>query len=59
MINKIIDGVTIGVKNLPPYMSKVLEINRDAQKAFADTRFSDYIMLRYKGAEIFYKSFYL
>lgn len=31
-INKRIDGVTIGVKNLPPYMSKVLEINRDAQR---------------------------
>jgi len=57
-INNMIDGVTIGIKNLPPYMSKVFEINRDAQKAFDDGRYSDYIMLRYKGAEIFYKSFY-
>lgn len=57
-INKMIDGVTIGAKNLPTYMSKVFEINRDAQKAFDDGRYSDYIMLRYKGAEIFYNSFY-
>ena len=48
----------IGVKDLPPYMSKVFEINRDARMAFDDGRYSDYIMLRYKGAEIFYKSFH-
>ena len=57
-INKIIDGVAVGVKNLPPYMTKVYEINRDAENAFNDGRFSDSIMLRYKGVEIFYRSFY-
>lgn len=39
-------------------MSRIYEIKRDAGKAFEDGRYSDYIMLRYKGAEIFYKSFY-
>lgn len=57
-INKLVDDVTIGVKNLPPYMTKIYEINRDAEKAFGDGRYSDSIMLRYKGAEIFYRSFY-
>ncbi len=57
-INKLIDGVAVGVKNLPSYMTKVYEINRDARKAFNDGRFSDYVMLRYKGIEVFYRSFY-
>lgn len=57
-IKKLVDDVTIGVKNLPPYMTKIYEINRDAEKAFGDGRYSDSIMLRYKGAEIFYRSFY-
>lgn len=57
-VNKVIDGVTIGFENLPPYMAKILEINRDAQRAFNERRYSDYIMHKYKGAEIFYKEFY-
>ena len=56
--NKIVDGVNVGVKNLPPYMTKIYEINREAEKAFQDSRYSDSIMLRYKGTEIFFKSFY-
>jgi len=56
--NKIVDGVNIGVKKLPPYMTKIYEINREAEKAFQDSRYSDSIMLRYKGTEIFFRSFY-
>lgn len=56
--NKIVDGVNIGVKNLPPYMTKIYEINREAEKAFQDGRYSDSIMLRYRGTEIFFRSFY-
>ncbi|MFX1366943.1 MAG: hypothetical protein ACFFCE_19865 [Promethearchaeota archaeon] len=58
ILAKIIDGVKIGTQNLPPFMANIYEINRDAQRAFDDRRYSDYIMLKYKGAEIFYKSFY-
>ena len=53
VFNKVVDGVTIGLENLPPYMAKILEINRDAQKAFIEGRYSDYIELKYKGTEIF------
>ena len=57
-INKIVDEAAVKMKNLPSYMNKIFEINRDAQKAFEEKRFSDYIMLKYKGIEIFYKSLY-
>ncbi|MHA1756657.1 MAG: hypothetical protein ACTSVV_07805 [Promethearchaeota archaeon] len=57
-MNKMIDNIIIRFENLPPYMEKIFEINRDAQRAFIDGRYSDYITLRYKGAEIFYKSLY-
>ncbi len=58
IFNKIIDGVKIGTQNLPPFMATIYEVNRDAQRAFDDGRYSDFIMLKYKGAEIFYRSFY-
>jgi len=57
-INKLVDGVAVGVKNLPSYMTKIYDINREAEKALNDGRYSDSIMLRYKGTEIFYRSFY-
>ncbi len=57
-INKMIDGVAINLKALPSYMTKIFEINRNAQKAFGEKRYSDYVMLKYKVAEIFYKSLY-
>ena len=57
-VNKLVDGVSLQLENLPPFMTTIYEINQDAHKAFKEGRYSDYIELKYRGAEIFYKSFY-
>ena len=57
-INKLVDGVYLDVKKLPPFMATIYDINRDAHKAFKQGRYSDYIEFKYRGAEIFYKSLY-
>jgi hypothetical protein len=57
-INKLVDGVSLELEKLPPFMATIYDINRDAHKAFKQGRYSDYIELKYRGAEIFYKSLY-
>ncbi|MBD3341501.1 MAG: hypothetical protein GF353_20525 [Candidatus Lokiarchaeota archaeon] len=57
-IGKVIDATTVGLKDLPPFMVKIFEINRDAERAFKEGRFSDFVELKYRGTEIFYRNFY-